>query len=429
MSRISEIIDRLNALKDDKEVLENELKAALEEDYSDFEVEEDGSSGNAGDWAEIYVFYRIMEQGKIKTAKNDNGNMNVIYDSFLPVLKIIREESGLPLEYYTSNEMNGSKALNIYYAGLDNPLVSCKLKDFKDKADELLDKIKSTKSTSSMKISTQAEYLNSIYIRKIKSPAQEISASFGGKSDITMEIIQQDNLHVPVGFSIKSGVRGNASLINASKANDTIFEVKGCNDALMNEINGIDSRFWIVDRTKRLLSEDSVSIKFDRYGSKTFYDNLRLIADNEPAVVAYALLYSNGEPEDGEGSNRGMEDAIASLIAKDPLNIGADMAPLYYKKRMKDLLFEFACGMQSDTPWDTDTKIQGGYIFVTQEGDVMAYYASNQDSYKNWLVTGTRFDMPSAKRHKTENGPCCGYIHKEKGKYYYTLSLNVKFKK
>lgn len=96
---------------------------------------------------------------------------------------------------------------------------------------------------------------------------------------------------------------------------------------------------------------------------------------------------------------------------------------------MKDLLFEFACGMQSDTPWNTDTKIQGGYIFVTKEGDVMAYYASDQDSYKNWLVTGTKFDMPSTKRHQTVNGPCCGYIHKENDKYYYTLSLQVKFKK
>ncbi len=428
MSKTDEIIKKLETIESDRKALETELKNSLKLDYSNFDIK-DGASGNAGDWAEIYVFYRIMEQGKIKTAKDDNGNMNVIYDAFLPVLKIIREEAGLPLEYYTSNEINGSKALKIYYAGLNEPLVSCTLKEFKEKADQLLQEIKSADKTASLALPEQAEYLNSIFIRKIKSPSQQISTSFGGKADITMEIIQQDNLHVPAGFSIKSSVRSKSSLINASKANDAIFEIEGCTDALMNEINNIDSGSWIIDRTKRLLGNPSISLKFDSYGSKTFYDNLRLIADNEPDVVAYALLYSNGEPEVGGGSNRAMEYTIASLVAKDPMHVGAKIAPLYYKKRMKDLLFEFACGMQSDTPWNTDTKIQGGYIFVTKEGDVMAYYASDQDSYKNWLVTGTKFDMPSTKRHQTVNGPCCGYIHKKDSKFYYTLSLQVKFKK
>ena len=412
MSKTDEIIKRLKVVESDRKGLEIELKRSLQSDFKDFNISKDGASGNAGDWAEIYVFYRIMEQGKIKTAKNNNGEMNVIYDAFLPVLKI-----------------NGSKALKIYYAGLNEPLVSCTLKEFKQKADKLLQEIKSADSTASMSLPEQAEYLNSIFIRKIKSPSRQISASFGGKSDITMEIIQQDNLHVPAGFSIKSSIRSKSSLINASKANDAIFEVIGCTDALMDEVNHIESNSWIIDRTKRLLKDKTISLKFKRYGSKTFYDNLWLIADNEPDVVAYALLYSNGESEAGSGSNRAMEYAIASLVAKDPLNVGSDIAPLYYQKRIKDLLFEFACGMQSDTPWNTDTKIQGGYIFVTKEGDVMAYYASDQDSYKDWLVTGTKFDMPSTKRHQTVNGPCCGYIHKENDKYYYTLSLQVKFKK
>ena len=428
MKKTDEIIKKLETIESDRKALEKELTDSLRTEYANFNAN-DGAAGNAGDWAEIYVFYRIMEQGKVKTAKDNNGEMSVIYDAFLPVLKIMREEAGLPLEYYTSNEMNGSKALKIYYAGLNEPLVNCTLSELKDKANQLLRKIKTANKTASLSFPDQAEYLNSIFIRKIKAPSQQISESFGGKSDITMEIIQQDNLHVPAGFSIKSSVRRQSSLINASKANDAIFEVEGCTDALMDEVNNIESGSWIIDRTKRLRNDDSVLLKFDRYGSKTFYDNLRLIADSEPEVVAYALLYSNGDPITDGGSNRAIEKVIASLVAKNPMNVGAEIAPLYYQKRMKDLLFEFACGMQSDTPWNADTKIQGGYIFVTKEGDVMAYYASNQDSYKNWLVTGTKFDMPSTKRHQVVNGPCCGYIHKENGKYYYTLSLQVKFKK
>lgn len=429
MSKISDTTNKIAELKKDIAELELSLNDELKQSFQNFDVTTDGASGNAGDWAEIYVFYRVMEQGKIKTAKDDNGNMSVVYDAFLPVLKIIREESGLPLEYYTSNEANGARALKIYYAGLDEPLVSCNINDFKTKADELLNQLKSAQKTSSLSLPDQASFLNDIFIRKIKSPSKQISKSFGGKSDITMEIIQQDNLHVPAGFSIKSSIKSKSSLINASKANDVIYEVIGCTDDIMDEVNSIDSSSWVIDRTKRILNDDSLTIRFDHFGSNTFHNNLSLIADREPEVIAYAVLYSNGDPEVGHGSNRGVSDVLQSLIVKEPVGVGQEVAPLYYQKRLKDFLFEFACGMQSDTPWDTDTKIQGGYIFVTKEGDVLAYYASDQDSYKNWLINGTRFDMPSTSRHTTENRASCGCIHKENGKYYYTLSTQVKFKK
>lgn len=429
MSKISDTTNKIAELKKNIAELELSLNDELKQSFQDFDSTTDGASGNVGDWAEIYVFYRVMEQGKIKTAKDDNGNMSVIYDAFLPVLKIIREESGLPLEYYTSNEANGAKALKIYYAGLNEPLVSCSINDFKIKADELLNQLKTAKKTSSLSLPDQANFLNNIFIRKIKSPSKQISNSFGGKSDITMEIIQQDNLHVPAGFSIKSSIKSKASLINASKANDVIYEIIGCTDAIMDKVNSIKSKSWVIDRTKQILNDKNLTVRFDHFGSPIFYNNLSLIADREPEVVAYAVLYSNGAPEAGHGSNRGLSDVLKSLIVKNPVNVDKKVAPLYYQKRLKDFLFEFACGMQSDTPWDTDTKIQGGYIFITKEGNVLAYYASDQDSYKNWLINGTKFDMPSTKRHTTIDKASCGCIHKENNKYYYTLSTQVKFKK
>lgn len=351
MTTIKDKTNRIAELKKNIAELELSLNDELIQSFHAFDVDTDGASGNVGDWSEIYVFYRIMEQGKIKTAKNDsNGNMSVVYDAFLPVLKIIREESGLPFEYYTSNEVNGAKALKIYYAGLEEPLVSCSINDFKMKADELLNQLKSAQKTSSLSLPNQANFLNDIFIRKIKSPSKQISKSFGGKSDITMEIIQQDNLHVPAGFSIKSSIKSKSSLINASKANDVIYEVIGCTDDIMDEVNGIISSSWVIDRTKRILNDSRLTVRFDHFGSNTFFNNLSLIADREPDVVAYAVLYSNGEPEVGHGSNRGMSDVLQSLIAKDPVGVGQETATLYYQKRLKDFLFEFACGMQSDTP-------------------------------------------------------------------------------
>lgn len=174
-------------------------------------------------------------------------------------LKIIREESDLPLEYYTSNEANGTRALKIYYVGLDEPLINCSINDFKTKADELFKQLKSAQKTSSLSLPNQAIFLNNIFIHKIKS-------------------------------SIKS----KSSLINASKANDVIYEIIDCTDDIMNEVNSINSSSWLIDRTKRILNDNSLIVRFDHFGSNTFYNNLSLIADKEPDVVAYAVLYSNG---------------------------------------------------------------------------------------------------------------------------------------
>ena len=142
-------------------------------------------------------------------------------------------------------------------------------------------------------------------------------------------------IHVPTGFSIKSSIKSKSSLINASKANDVIYEIIGCTDDIMDEVNSIDSSSWVIDRTKRILNDDSLTIRFDHFGSNTFYNNLSLIADKEPDVIAYAVLYSNGDPEVGYGSNRGMSDVLQSLIAKDPVGVGQEVAPLYYQKDLK----------------------------------------------------------------------------------------------
>lgn len=425
---IKQITDTLKSLEQQKAELENALNSLLHEKQASFDPEKDGASGNIGDWSEVYVFFRLMEQGKIKTADTE---MHPIYNSFLPVLKIIREEGGMPLEYYTSNELNGIKTMKIYQHGIDQPLLECNPLDFKHGADKLLHDLQTARKdknikTSSLSFPDHASFLNHIFIRKIKSPAVEISKFFGGKADITMEIIQNDNLHVPAGFSVKSAIGGYASIINAAKANDIFYKVHDCTDEIMETVNSIKSSHWVVDRV-RYLEKNNITLTYAGAGSKTFINNLKLIADNEPEVVAYALLFSNQTPKEGLKSNRKMTDVVDTLIRKDPLNIGEN-ASIYYTKRIKDLLFEYACGMNNDTPWNGNTKIQGGYIHVTKRGDVLAYYASNQDSYKDWLLNSTRFDMPSTSRHETVNGPHCGHIHKKDGEYFFTLSLGVRFK-
>lgn len=46
-------------------------------------------SGNKGEWSEIYIFLKLLDDGKVYAADKD---MNLIPTVYLNILKILREE-------------------------------------------------------------------------------------------------------------------------------------------------------------------------------------------------------------------------------------------------------------------------------------------------------------------------------------------------
>ena len=54
--------------------------------------------GNKGEWSEIYIFLKLMSDGKVYAA---DKNMNRLTNVFLNIIKIIREEyRNQKCEYY-----------------------------------------------------------------------------------------------------------------------------------------------------------------------------------------------------------------------------------------------------------------------------------------------------------------------------------------
>lgn len=445
MRTINEIVGDIEKIEDTKKELEKELNDVLRSNEKKEERSNISMVGNVGEWSEIYVFYRVMETGKIKPASYDeNGVLTEVKDAFLPVLKILREDEGFPIEYFTSNDLNGVKALKIYYGNRNEPLLSCSLEDFANKADKLLDILKSDNESKGKKgavqgtgkdgkpswrsfgIPEQKEFLNNIFITKLKSPATEVSKVFGGITDITMEILQNDNMRVPVAFSIKSGVKSLPALFNYSDGSNVVYELDGCDEETFKELCSINketSKQYAVDRVRAIRKNKKITVRFDHFLGETFERNLRLVADRTNEVLAYAVLYSLDEPFEGERSNRKLKNVYRSLVTYDPLKIGAG-SELYYEKRLKDFLIAKAGGMEIKSEWDGNIAISGGYIFVTKKGDVLAFYASDQNKYKEWLLNTTKFDTPSS-----SSGKSTGFadVYKENGKYFLKLNVLIKF--
>jgi hypothetical protein len=47
-------------------------------------------SGNKGEWSEIYVFLKLLAEGKLNAADAD---LNAISSIYYPIIKILRQEN------------------------------------------------------------------------------------------------------------------------------------------------------------------------------------------------------------------------------------------------------------------------------------------------------------------------------------------------
>ena len=69
-------------------------------------------TGNKGEWSEIYVFLKLLADGRLNAA---DANLNAIPNVYYPIIKILRLENGINREY----KINGNiQIINGYYQAI-----------------------------------------------------------------------------------------------------------------------------------------------------------------------------------------------------------------------------------------------------------------------------------------------------------------------
>lgn len=169
-------------------------------------IESTDFKGNKGEWAEIYIFLKLLIDGKLYAA---DRNLNKIDNVYLDILRIIREENkGSVYSYRPGNQIEidlGEKNIG--------PNIS------KVNYDKIKDLIWRYLNSSSGSISIPAvnSFLNEIHVTKLKAPAFSKS-SFGGTSDIVMEIMDyRSGTNSTLGFSCKSNLTAKATFLMPAK--------------------------------------------------------------------------------------------------------------------------------------------------------------------------------------------------------------------
>lgn len=364
-------------------------------------------TGNRGEWSEIYAFFRLLSEGKVYAA---NGDLERIPDTYLPIIKIIREETaGEVREYFTGDEIrvdvNGQETLTVPASEVayNADLLIMQLKD-----------PKISKQKGSFELRETEIFMNKLLVYKIKAPASGIRQKFGGKADITMEVKDPTSgIHSEAAFSMKSYLGGNSSLGNASEATNFIFEVHGINDEQMEKCNSINTPHKVIDRMN-YLKDNGCSLSYVRPNREQASVNLLMISEGMEKIVAWALYYYYWHQISS------FEEIIDNLVNDNPLNY--PNARALYTKRMKDFLYACFSGLNLGMPWDGSRDVSGGYIVVKKNGEVLAYHNYIQDAFMQFLLKGCMLDKGSTTKHKF------GVVYKEGEKYFIKLNLQIRFK-
>lgn len=372
-----------------------------------------GKKLNKGEWAEFYVMLKLLGEGRLYTA---DKLLQKNYKSYLDVLKVIRQEmASHVLEYIIDEEKNTV----IIKPQEENEIwASIPTSEFSENAKNLFDGIKDLKGNSVPAPDSVCEFAKIIYVSKPKAPAvKALKKQFGGKNDIFIEVRDgQTSIVSVMGFSIKSKFGHNPTLFNAGSSSQFLYKLTNCNDEIMNEFNAITvngGRGW--SKCKEYLADNNISLQFTTTQNPVYNDNLFLIRESMSKIMAWCV---KDRLIDSPGNYEVME-TVERMTDANPLNVPNPQ--VYYEKAIKDFLMAGFTGMTAGKPWDGKEQVNGGYISVMDDGDVLCYHSNDREAFRDYLYRNTHFEYVSADKYVWSR------IIKIDGEYYLPLNVSVRF--
>jgi hypothetical protein len=350
----------------------------------------EGKTANKGEWAEIYVFLKLLGEGRLYAA---DRHLEKKSTSYVDVLKIIREETAKEIsEYVRSDE---GTTIEILVKG--ETVAKVPASDFLDNAKMFFGHLSEMRGASNLASEELVDFSRRIHINKVKAPSLRTLGDYGGKTDIV--IMTRDGrsaLVSTMGFSIKSQFASPPTLYNAGASTQFEFEIAGMDDAGMREFNDLDktvkSKVWTA--ASALYRDSGWEARYIGTANSVTKENFFLIRDSMPELMAW--MYKRA--------------LLESYPLATPFTVLAQMAatenPLgypsgsMYEKVIKDFLFASFSGMTGAVPWDGMEQVNGGYIVVLPDGEVLCYHANDREAFRHYLFTQTHIEYVSRRKFK-----------------------------
>ena len=353
---------------------------------------------NKGEWTELLVFVKLLAEQKLFLSDKD---LNKKVDSFN--LKKVTTRN-LDLDFYIIDKS------------------TIQLIDFetKEKRQINISELLSEKNLNSIKDSIiNGKRTFTIPEFDVIQKSLGFDVVKGGtssqKSDIVLDIQNDEIDKQNEGFGIKSYLGSKPTLLNASGNTNFIFRIDDFDDSKIDEINAIDTRTKLKDR---IIFIEKFGGKFKYIGAEkeTMEHNLKISDSLMPNIVGHLLLsfYRKRISKLTKIINEIHKDGTLN----NEINYGGkDSLEIKVKRLLIDILLGFFAGKK----WDGN-YLANGTIVMKKSGDCVGFHIIDSKSLKDYLFENISLDTPSTTRHRF------GKIYKEKdGKLYFKLNLQLRF--
>ena len=359
-------------------------------------------TGNKGEWSEIYALLKLLGEGKVYAG---DENLNRINDLFYPIIMILRQEKNGKFNYRIEDKI----------VSIETPtgeeLLKLPATTFLDEAEKLLNAIDC--GDGAFSIAQTEAFMKSIYCSSLKAKSSD-------KTDIRIVLHdRRTRINSEMGFSIKSQLGGDSTLLNACKATNFNFKVVGSSlsDEEIEQINEINpKRNKVIERFNAIVAKGA-KLSFDKIDSVTFRNNLVMLDGDLSQIIANLLL---------EQLNTGvstLKELAEELVKSNPLGYDIKQCSPFYEYKIKHLLTSAALGMMPATAWSGRYDANGGYLVVKKDGDILCYHFYDRNRFEDYLFSNAYLERASTSRHEYAK-----IIKESDGSLSFKLNFQVRLK-
>lgn len=318
---------------------------------------------NKGEWSEVFALLRTLSDGILKGC---NARLEHQINDTIPFIYLKHTAvNGSDIHYHIERE-------NIKITNLMNTTFISR-SSLNSAANIIFDKITSPNNRT-FRIIEIDNILAELQSPRLKSPTTS-------KSDLIIAL-SENNQSIERGFSVKSNLGANTSLVNASKATNFLFEIS----TVKYE--------WLPLKAKKLVANIPVeSIRFLGMDNSTYHHNLQLIDLQLPNIIAFMLVHYF------RGLSTHISDLLVEIIRQNPLNLSnTDL----YQAKVEDFLVSSALGMVPTQKWNRLHSADGGMMIIKDNQEVVTFYCINAQSmayFRQYLIENCYLDTASTTRH------------------------------
>lgn len=338
---------------------------------------------NKGEKSETYVILKLAGEGILVEG---DENLNPVPENVYRLLKIILNRNLSAETFFLNLENDNTVSVSTSRIA---EISRAPRKDFLTAAKHVLNEIKN--SSNGEKPNTGTSFLNKLGVSFTKS-------SSGQKNDLQVVVIDRGTQKpIEFGFSIKSNLGADPTLVNASKATRLRYRLSESlpQDVIetFNTLRKNNKTDW--DGKFRILSEYRIELDFVGCTESIYEENLSLVDTQFPRVLAQMVLnyYKNRRLKK-------FTSAVEQLAADNPISLSVSNKNLIYETLVKRFLHQHVLGMNAKTSWDGNYSVTGGCIVVKSDGNLVCFYTYNFNKLDDFLFRSAAFDTPSAKKHE-----------------------------